>query len=152
MDEVHQSKPNCMIQVKNQVNLLQCHCDSETNLARYVGDMSPTCRRHVHMSPISCRHCMSIRHGEGPDICSFCQKLPTPPQNHASEEDKEASRRKSDCYCRRCCRGSCRYRRAACRCLCAACRCRRTASYRAVLWGSWGSHHPGSKSSSFAWV
>ena len=47
------------------------------NLASYVGDMSATCRRHVHMSPISRRHCMSIQQGEGSDICFFCQKLPT---------------------------------------------------------------------------
>ena len=59
-----------------------------TSLARYVADMSPTCRRHVHMSPISCRHCMSIRHGEGPDICSFCQKLPTPPQTMPPKKTK----------------------------------------------------------------
>ena len=29
------------------------------------------------MSPISRQHCMSIQHGEGSDICFFCQKLPT---------------------------------------------------------------------------
>jgi len=38
-------------------------------LAPHVADMSATCRRHVQMSPISGRHCMSIRHGEGSDIC-----------------------------------------------------------------------------------
>jgi hypothetical protein len=54
------------------------------DLARYVADMLPTCRRHVHMSPISCRHCMSI----GPDICSFCQKLPTPPQTMPPKKTK----------------------------------------------------------------
>ena len=42
-----------------------------TTLARHVADMSATCRRHVHMSPLSRRHCMSIRHREGSDICFF---------------------------------------------------------------------------------
>ena len=43
-------------------------------LANYVADMSATCRPHVHMSPISCRHCMSIRHREGSDSCFFVKK------------------------------------------------------------------------------
>ena len=39
--------------------------------------MSPTCRRHVHMSPNLGRHCVSLRHRRGPDIPNLYQLLPT---------------------------------------------------------------------------
>ena len=41
---------------------------SLNSLARNVADMSATCRRHVHMSPLSRRHFVSLRHRRGPDI------------------------------------------------------------------------------------
>ena len=46
-------------------------------LACYVADMSPTCRRHVSMSPNLGRHCVSLRHRRGPDIPNLYQLLPT---------------------------------------------------------------------------
>ena len=48
-----------------------------TILACYVGDMSPTCRRHRQMSPNLGRHSVSSRHRRGPDIPNLYQLLPT---------------------------------------------------------------------------
>ena len=47
------------------------------NLACYVADMSPTCRRHVSMSPNLGRHCVSLRHRRVPDTPNLYQLQPT---------------------------------------------------------------------------
>ena len=72
--------------------------------------MLPTCRQHVSMSPISRRHCMSIGHGEGSDICFFCQKLPLPTANKTTTNfmPPKKKKKKNDVVTAtacRCCRG-----------------------------------------------
>ena len=52
-------------------------CSGSAPLARYVANVSPTCRRHRKMSPNLGRHCMSLRHRRGPDIPNFPQLQPT---------------------------------------------------------------------------
>ena len=46
-------------------------------LACHVADMSPTCRRHVSMSPNLGRHCVSLRHRRVPDTPNLYQLQPT---------------------------------------------------------------------------
>ena len=57
--------------------------------------MSPTCRRHVHMSPISRRHCMLIRHIKGSDSCFLGRELPTPNKTHRKPSCRRGRKRRS---------------------------------------------------------
>ena len=50
---------------------------AKLSLASHVADMSPTCRRHVSMSPNLGRHCVSLRHRRVPDTPNLYHLLPT---------------------------------------------------------------------------
>jgi len=56
---------------------LDFYVELPQTLAPHVADVSPTCRRHRQMSPNLGRHCVSLRHGRGPDIPNLYQLLPT---------------------------------------------------------------------------
>ena len=68
----HSTAEDSHLPVRNGVDTTYLVC-----LARYVADMSPTCRRHVSMSPNPGRHCVSLRHRRETRMPNLYQLQPT---------------------------------------------------------------------------
>jgi len=72
--------PMSFDEVSDMLDICECTLDNTSSiptLANYVADMSPTCRRHMSMSPNLGQHCVSLRHRRETQMPNLYQLQPT---------------------------------------------------------------------------